>query len=59
MSVKLKVLETENAVKGDTVTGAKKPAKLETGVIVQVPLFVKVGETIIINPETKEYVGRV
>lgn len=59
MSVKLKVVETENAIKGDTVTGAKKPAELETGVIVQVPLFVKVGETVIINPETKEYVGRV
>lgn len=59
MSVKLRVVETENAVKGDTVTGAKKPAKLETGVIVQVPLFVKLGETIIINPETRDYVGRV
>lgn len=59
MSVKLKVMETENAIKGDTVSGAKKPAKLETGVIVQVPLFVKAGEVVIVNPETKEYVGRV
>ena len=58
LSVRLKVIETEEAVKGDTVTGAKKPAKLETGVIIQVPLFVKVGETVIINPETGEYVGR-
>ncbi len=58
MSVRLKVVEAEDAVKGDTVSGAKKPAKLETGVTVMVPLFVKVGETIIVNPETGEYTGR-
>ncbi|OGK23021.1 elongation factor P, partial [Candidatus Roizmanbacteria bacterium RIFCSPHIGHO2_02_FULL_37_9b] len=52
MSVRLKVTETEDAAKGDTVTGAKKPAKVETGVIIQVPLFVKVGDTVAINPET-------
>ena len=59
MSVKLKVIETEDAVKGDTVSGAKKPAKVETGVTVQVPLFVKAGDTIAINPETGEYTERV
>ncbi len=58
MSVKLKVVEAEDAIKGDTVTGAKKPAKLETGAVVMVPLFIKVGETIIVNPETGEYTGR-
>lgn len=58
MSVKLKVVKTEEAIKGDTVTSAKKPARLETGVTVMVPLFVKQGETIIINPETGEYTGR-
>ena len=58
-SVKLKVIETEDAVKGDTVSGAKKPAKVETSVIIQVPLFVKVGDTIAINPETGEYTERV
>ena len=58
LSERLKVVETEDAVKGDTVTGAKKLAKLETGATVMVPLFVKLGETIIVNPETKEYVGR-
>lgn len=57
-SVKLKVVETEQAVKGDTVSGAKKPAKVETGVTVTVPLFIKVGDVIIINPETGEYVER-
>lgn len=59
MSVKLKIIETEDAVKGDTVSGAKKPAKVETGVIVQVPLFVKVGDLITVNPETGEYGERV
>jgi len=59
MNAHLKVIETEDAVKGDTVSGAKKPAKVETGVIIQVPLFVKVGDTISINPETGEYTERV
>jgi len=59
MSVRLKVVETEDAIKGDTVTGAKKQAKLETGVVIQVPLFVKVGDTVAVNPETGEYVERV
>lgn len=59
LNVKLKVIETEDAVKGDTVTGAKKPAKVETGVTVMVPLFVRAGDTISINPETGEYVERV
>ncbi len=59
LSVKLKVIETEEAIKGDTVSGAKKPAKVETGVTVQVPLFVKVGDIITINPETGQYGERV
>ena len=57
-SVTLKIVETEDAVKGDTVQGGKKPAKLESGGTVQVPLFIKNGEEIIVNPETGEYVGR-
>lgn len=59
LSVKLKIIETEEAVKGDTVSGAKKPAKVETGVTVMVPLFVKVGDTVTVNPETGEYGERV
>lgn len=59
LSVKLKVVETEDAAKGDTVSGAKKPAKVETGVTVMVPLFVKVGDLITVNPETGEYGERV
>lgn len=58
-SARLKVVETEEAVRGDTVSGAKKPARLETGVTVMVPLFVKVGQTIAVNPETGDYVERV
>jgi len=58
LSVKLKVVKTEEAVKGDTVSGAKKPAELETGVTIMVPLFIKSGETVVINPETGEYTGR-
>lgn len=56
--VKLKVTETEAAAKGDTVSGAKKPAKVETGVTITVPLFIKAGDTIIVNPETGAYVER-
>jgi elongation factor P len=58
-SVRLLVVETEDAAKGDTVSGAKKPAKLETGVTVMVPIFVKQGEMIAVNPETGEYSERV
>ncbi len=58
-SVRLKIVEAEDAAKGDTVSGAKKPVKVETGAIVMVPIFVKIGETISINPETGEYTGRV
>ncbi len=59
LSVRLKVIETEDAAKGDTVTGAKKAAIVETGVTVMVPLFVKVGDIVTVNPETGEYGERV
>lgn len=59
MSVKLKVIEAEDSAKGDTVMGGKKAVKVETGVTVLVPLFIKKGETIIVNPETGEYTERV
>jgi len=58
LAVRLKITETEDAVKGDTVTNARKPAIVETGATVMVPLFVKAGEVVTINPETGEYVGR-
>lgn len=59
MSVTLKVEKTEEAIKGNTVSGAKKEAILETGVKIAVPLFIKTGDLITINPETGEYTGKV
>lgn len=58
-SVRLKVIKAEEAVKGDTVSGAKKLVTVETGVKVFAPLFIKTGDTIVINPETGEYVERI
>jgi len=59
MVVRLKIVEAEDAAKGDTVTNARKPAKVETGASIMVPLFVRVGDTITINPENGEYGERV
>ncbi|MCH5186381.1 MAG: elongation factor P [Oscillospiraceae bacterium] len=57
--VELKVTETEPGVKGDTATGATKPATLETGAVIQVPLFVNEGETIRVDTRTGDYMERV
>ncbi len=54
-----KVIEAENAAKGDTVTGATKNVKIETGYTIKVPLFIKEGDKILVNTETGEYVERV
>ena len=53
------VTECEPGMKGDTASGATKPATLETGAVVQVPLFVKEGERIRVDTRTGEYVERV
>jgi len=53
------VTKAEDAVKGDTVTGATKIVEVETGLKVKVPIFIKEGEKILVNTETKEYVERV
>ena len=53
------VAESENYVKGDTVSGATKPITTETGLTVRVPLFIKQDEKILVNTETNEYVERV
>lgn len=58
-TVELKVVETEPGIKGDTASGGSKPATLETGFTVQVPLFVNEGDTIVIDTRTGEYVSRV
>ncbi len=57
--VELKVVETEPGFKGDTASGATKPAKLETGLSVQVPLFVEEGDVLKIDTRTSKYVERV
>jgi elongation factor P len=53
------VAESENYVRGDTVSGATKPIVTETGLTIRVPLFIKQGEKILINTETNEYLERV
>jgi len=58
-TVVLTVVETEPGIKGDTVSGGTKPAKLETGLVVQVPLFVNEGDKLIINTADGTYVSRV
>lgn len=58
LSLVLEVTETETAAKGDTVSNVTKPATLETGVVVQVPSFVNVGDRIKVDTRTKEYLGR-
>ena len=57
--VELEITESEPGVKGDTATGATKPATLETGATVLVPLFVNEGDTISIDTRTGEYLKRV
>ena len=57
--VELEVKEGEPGVKGDTAQGASKPVTMETGLIVHVPLFVNVGDTIRVDTRTGKYVTRV
>lgn len=57
--VELQIVETDPGVRGDTASGGGKPAKLETGAIVRVPLFVENGEVIRIDTRTGTYVSRV
>lgn len=57
--VELEIAETEPGMKGDTVTNVTKPATLQTGAQIQVPLFVEQGETVKIDTRTGEYIERV
>ena len=57
--VELEIVETDPGVRGDTSGGGGKPAKLETGAVVRVPLFVNQNEVIKVDTRTGEYVGRV
>jgi elongation factor P len=56
--VELKIVETDPGMKGDTVTGGNKPAKLETGAVVKVPLFINEGEVIRVDTRSAEYIAR-
>jgi elongation factor P len=57
-AVELAIAETEPGVQGDRVSGARKPATLETGLVVQVPLFVNPGDRIKVDTRTGEYLTR-
>jgi elongation factor P len=58
-TVDLKVVETMPGVKGDTATGGTKPATLESGIKVNVPLFINEGDSVKVNTDTGEYMSRV
>lgn len=58
-SVELTVVETDPGLRGDTVSGGTKPATLETGAVVQVPLFINMGDVIRVDTRTGEYLERV
>jgi elongation factor P len=57
-AVELTVAETEPGVQGDRVSGARKPATLETGLVVQVPLFIEPGEAVKVDTRSGEYLAR-
>lgn len=57
-TVTLKIVQTDPGVRGDTATGGKKPATLESGAIVSVPLFIEEGEIIKVDTRKKEYLSR-
>jgi elongation factor P len=57
-SVSLKVIESAEGIRGDTASNVTKPAKLETGMTINVPLFIKEGEAIKIDTRTRAYMGR-
>jgi elongation factor P len=58
-AVNLTVVETDPGFKGDTATGGNKPATLETGLVVNVPLFVNIGDTLKVDTRSGEYLERV
>ena len=57
--VALEIVETDPGLKGDTAQGGSKPAKLSTGAVVKVPLFIEIGEVIRVDTRTGEYMSRV
>ena len=57
-SLIMEVIDTEPGAKGDTVSNVTKPARLETGISIQVPIFVNTGDRVKVDTRTKEYLGR-
>jgi elongation factor P len=57
-TVSLKIVESADGVKGDTASNVQKPAKLETGLVIQVPLFIKEGELVRVSTVDGTYLGR-
>ncbi|MEW6171076.1 MAG: elongation factor P [Candidatus Omnitrophota bacterium] len=57
-SIEVKIIETEPGIRGDTAKSGNKSAKIETGAIIQVPLFINIGDTIKIDTRTGEYTER-
>jgi elongation factor P len=57
-AVELKVAQTDSWVRGDTAQGGTKPARLETGLIVQVPLFINTGDVVKVDTRSGEYLGK-
>ncbi|MBS7530877.1 elongation factor P [Hazenella sp. IB182353] len=57
-TVELEVVETDPGIRGDTATGGNKPAKLSTGFVVQVPLFINVGDHLVVDTRNGQYVSR-
>ncbi|KAL8517045.1 hypothetical protein ACS0TY_015323 [Phlomoides rotata] len=58
INVKLKVVEVDPGLKGDTAQGGSKPATVDTGAVVNVPLFIDVGEVIVVDTRTGQYMSR-
>lgn len=58
-SIELKIIQTDPGFKGDTATGGSKPAKLQTGLVINVPLFIEEGEIIRVDTRSGEYLERV
>ncbi len=57
--MELEIVETDPGVRGDTATGGSKPARLETGAVINVPLFINIGEKIRVDTRTDNYLERV
>jgi elongation factor P len=58
-AVELEIAQTEPGIQGDRVSGARKPATLQTGKVIQVPLFINIGDRVKVDTRTGDYITRV